>query len=93
MKDVRTKSRKIDPLPRCPCGLRTHHKFRKTPCFLGQKVRTSVSEDPLPLCPKNIRMDNPSPPDCGRLLWISYFIIKLASSFYTFSLRKTVRLN
>jgi len=50
--DVRTKSRKIDPLPPCPANcshwlnlpsplsVRTHQKFRKIRSFLCQKVRS-----------------------------------------------------
>jgi len=44
------------PPPPPPLSVQTHHKFRKIRCFLLQKVRTSASEEPLPLsCPKNVR--------------------------------------
>jgi len=63
--DVRTKSRKIEPLPlseKCPHWLkppaplseRTHRKFRKILSFMYQKVRTSVSQE-TPICPQNSR--------------------------------------
>jgi len=35
------------PLPRCPCGLTI--SFEKSDVFFAKKVRTSVSEEPLPL--------------------------------------------
>jgi len=75
IKDVCTKSRKIDPLDgkmsalaQPPLTVRTHHKFRKIRSFLHQKVRTSASEDPLPPCPQNVHTRHNSP-GCGRLLW------------------------
>jgi len=57
IKDVQTKSRKIDSLSSCPQNVRTcstssplsvqtHHKFRKIRSFLHQKVRTSTPEEP-----------------------------------------------
>jgi len=51
IKDVRTKSRKIDPLPICPqkkktFSVRTHHKFRKILSVLSQEVRTSALDKP-----------------------------------------------
>jgi len=62
IKDVRTKSRKIDPSPlvckmsalaRPLLSVRIHHKFqKKIGVFLRQKVRTSASEEPP--CPKNV---------------------------------------
>jgi len=80
IKDVCTKSRKIDPLPfvrkmsaltQPPLSVQTHHKFQKIRSFLRQKVWTSASEDtpPFPLVRKMSAMDELLPPDCGRLLW------------------------
>jgi len=79
IKDVRTKSPKIDSLgsqfleilsancPHCldplPFVRAEHHKFRKIGVFLHQKVRTSASEDPFPHLSA---LDNPL--DCGRPL-------------------------
>jgi len=79
MKDVRTKSRKIDPLPlvrkMCalaqpplpyPCGHTINSE--KFEVFLHQKVRTLASEEPSsPLVRKMFALYNP--PDCGRPLW------------------------
>jgi len=76
IKDVYTKSRKIDPYP-CPhwlnpspLSVRTHHKFEKSEVFLRKKVRTSASEEsPPPLSTKCPHWTNSLPPDWGRLLW------------------------
>jgi len=51
MKDVRKK------LPPSHLSVRTHYKFRKIRSFLHQKVRTSASEEPLPLVRKNVRTE------------------------------------
>jgi len=67
VKDVRTKSRKIDPSlatsfvrkmsallnPPCPCKHATNFKKSEV---LHQKVRTSVYEEPLSSCAKNFRI-------------------------------------
>jgi len=56
IKDVRTKSRKIDSHPLCPQNVRTnstslsvqtHHKFRKIRSFLHQKAWMSASPPSL----------------------------------------------
>jgi len=67
MKDVRTKSRKIDPLPAvrtgsAPLSVRTQYKFRKIQSFFAPISADSGLEE-LPL----FTLNNPSPP--GRLLW------------------------
>jgi len=69
IKDVRTKSRKINPLPPCPCGHTIN--FEKSD-FLHQKVRTSISEEPPPHpCPQHVGTGQTLlPPDVfyGRFL-------------------------
>jgi len=60
IKNVCTKSRKIDPLPPCPqnvgtgsspppLSVRTYHKFRKIRSFLHQKRKLSALDNPSPL--------------------------------------------
>jgi len=50
-----------------PLSVRTHHKFRKIPSLLSQKVQTSAFEEPP--CPQNVCTGQTPSPDCGRLLW------------------------
>jgi len=58
----------LDQLPPCPCGHTIN--FEKIRVFLHQKVRTSASEEPLPLVRKMSERDNPaSPPWLRSLLW------------------------
>jgi len=84
VKDVRTKSRKIDPSH--PLFVRTYHKFRKIRSFF-QKVRTSASEEPPLPCPQNVRTgQTPSPLTAnvlyGRLLmlWNHFMCVIFYSS-------------
>jgi len=64
IKDVRT------GLPLPPLSVRIHHKFRKSRWFLHQKARTSTPDEPPPsLSEKCPYWTNPTPPDCGCLLW------------------------
>jgi len=68
IKDVHTKSRKIDllfcsyniriSLTLLFCAVTIYCKFRKIRCVLHQKVRTSISEEPLPLVLKMAALDN-----------------------------------
>jgi len=74
LKDVRTKSRKIDALPlvqkmsalaqpSLSLSVQTHHKLKKSEIFiLHQKVRTFASEETLPLSAKSPHWTNPLPP-------------------------------
>jgi len=56
--------------PPSPLSVRTHHKFRKIPCFLRKKVLAFASEGPPPpLSTKCPHWTNPLSPDCRRLLW------------------------
>jgi len=73
IKDVRTKSRKIDPVcPQnvrtgpTPLSVRTHHKFRKIRSFLHKKVRRLHLKNSLVL--EMSVLGNPLSPDCGRFM-------------------------
>jgi len=63
MKDVRTKSRKIDLLP--PLSVQTHHKFQKNPMFFAPKsADVHIWRSPL------VRIGQP-PSDCSCPLWMA----------------------
>jgi len=92
IKDVRTKSRKIDSLsplvrkcphwhnPPTPLSVRTHRKFRKIRYLSHQKVRMSASEE-TPLSAKCPHWTN-LPLDYGRVLWtVPYLSLRHTSKF------------
>jgi len=62
MKDVCTKSQKIDPFHPCPCGHTIN--FEKSEVFCTKKCGRPHLKN-LPLCP---HWTNTFPPECGRRL-------------------------
>jgi len=77
IKDVRTKSRKIDPAPPCSQNVPTGSipllpplaiNFKNFKVFLHQKRWMSASEGTL-LSANCLHWSNPLSPDCRSLLW------------------------
>jgi len=80
MKEVRTKSRKIDPLPHCPHWLNVawlcDHtiNFEKFEVFCIKKC--GLKNLPLSASAKCPHWTNPSPSYCGRLSWTAPYWIR-----------------